>query len=75
MKRSVLGHQASPEHGLIYFMARSNWSFNGINLQQMTVVTLFKLIELFSSNSKKIQRNIALYVFKAFKVKEQYIFV
>ena len=36
---------------------------------------MFKLIELFSSNSKKIKRNIALYVFKAFKVREQYIFV
>ena len=36
---------------------------------------MFKLIELFSSNSKKIQRNIALYVFKAFKVREQYISV
>ena len=36
---------------------------------------MFKLIELFSTNSKQKQRNISLYIFKAFKVREQYIFV
>ena len=36
---------------------------------------MFKLIELFSTNSKRKQRNISLYIFKAFKVREQYIFV
>lgn len=36
---------------------------------------MFKLIEMFSSNSKRIQRNLSLYVFKAFKVREQYVFM
>ena len=35
---------------------------------------MFKLIELFESDVKKIQRNLAIYTFKAFKVREQYIF-
>ena len=36
---------------------------------------MFKLIDQFSSNSKKMQRNLSLYVFKAFKVGEQYVFI
>ena len=35
---------------------------------------MFKLIERFESDVKKIQRNLAIYTFKAFKVREQYIF-
>ena len=35
--------------------------------------SMFKLIDLFSPNFKKMQRNLSLYVFKAFKVREQYV--
>ena len=34
---------------------------------------MFKLIELLSSKSKTNQRNMSLYIFKAFKVREQYL--
>ena len=37
--------------------------------------SMFKLIELFSSTVKEVQRNLALFVFKAFKVRDEYIFV
>ena len=35
---------------------------------------MFKLVELFKSESKKTQINLSLYVFKAFKVREQFVF-
>ena len=35
---------------------------------------MFKLVELFKSENKKIQINLSLYVFKAFKVREQFVF-
>ena len=35
---------------------------------------MFKLIKLFTTDVKKMQRNLSFLVFKAFKVREQYIF-
>ena len=35
---------------------------------------MFKLVELFKSESKKTQKNLSLYVFEAFKVREQFVF-
>ena len=35
---------------------------------------MFKLVELFKSENKKIQINLSLCVFKAFKVREQFVF-
>ena len=35
---------------------------------------MYKLIELFSSDSKNLLRKLSLYVFKAFKAREQYVF-
>lgn len=36
---------------------------------------MYKLVELFSSNNKKCIRNLSVYVFKAFKRREEYVFV
>ena len=35
---------------------------------------MLKLVELFKSENKKTQINLTLYVFKAFKVREQFVF-
>ena len=35
---------------------------------------MFKLIELFTTDVKKMQSDLSIFVFKAFKVREQYIF-
>ena len=35
---------------------------------------MFKLVKLVKSENKKIQINLSLYVFKAFKVREQFVF-
>ena len=35
---------------------------------------MFKLVELFKSENKKIQINLSLHAFKAFKVREQFVF-
>ena len=35
---------------------------------------MFKLIEHFTTGVKKMQSNLSIFVFKAFKVREQYIF-
>ena len=36
---------------------------------------MLKVVELFKSENKKTQINLSLYVFKAFKVREQFVFV
>ena len=35
---------------------------------------MFKLVEQFKSEYKKAQINLSLYVFKAFKVRDQFVF-
>ena len=35
---------------------------------------MFKLVELFKSENEKTQINLSLYVFNAFKVREQFVF-
>ena len=35
---------------------------------------MFKLVELFKFENKKTQINLSLYVFKAYKVREQFVF-